>query len=109
MAERPEGSPTVTGVVLESVVPSPSWPYVLSPQQRTEPSSSAAQVWCSPEDSATASSWEGMSARIASQLSLTESLPSWPYALLPQQPTEPLCRIAQVCSPPDETSRAEFS
>ena len=36
---------TAVGEVRSVVLPSPSWPAVLDPQQRTEPSISRAQVW----------------------------------------------------------------
>ena len=36
-------TPVATGVACGVVVPSPSWPSVLSPQQRTAPSTTAAE------------------------------------------------------------------
>ena len=41
-APKPE---TATGLSRFVVVPSPSWPERLSPQQRTVPSARSAQVW----------------------------------------------------------------
>jgi hypothetical protein len=44
-AATPDDSPlTLTGVVLDVVVPLPSWPNALSPQQRTPPPSVTAHV-----------------------------------------------------------------
>jgi hypothetical protein len=49
IAVAPLTDDTVTAVELDVVVPSPSWPLVLAPQQRTDPSDdNSAHVWLSP-------------------------------------------------------------
>ena len=92
----------VTGVLLEVVVPSPSCPRLLSPQQLTEPSRPTAQVWPTPAETATAA---------VRPTTLTGALaksivpsPSWPWLLLPQQVTEPPTSRAQMWLLPDMDS-----
>ena len=48
-AERPIGISTSSAIILLSLVPSPSWPFALSPQQITFPSSKTEQVWWNPD------------------------------------------------------------
>src|SRR5437879_13719170 len=45
---------TATGVGESTVVPSPSWPELLFPQQRTAPSCKRAQEWKAPMSTAVA-------------------------------------------------------
>ena len=108
-AVRPSGRDALEGVGLSAVDPSPSWPSSFSPQQDTEPSSRTAQAWCVPEEMATAVLPLGRSAWTGSQLPTEVPSPSWPWELEPQQATEPLYVMAQVCSPPAETSLAWLS
>jgi hypothetical protein len=56
LSETTSSMLTCTGTVLDTVVPSPSWPWWLYPQQSTSPSVSRAQVWSPPADT-WATSW----------------------------------------------------
>jgi hypothetical protein len=95
------------GVLLSLVVPSPSPPTPLYPQQLTDALSRIAQVWYCPEEIATAvlpvprlEVWVGV------LLSLVVPSPNAPLTLYPQQLTDASSRIAQVCSPPEEIATA---
>ena len=82
------------------VVPSPSWPAPLSPQQSTRESlARMAQAWSPPIDIAA----NGAVLFMIVGLYLLDVVPSpsWPYWFMPQQSTrESLVRMAQVLEPP---------
>ena len=101
------------------VVPIPSWPWELSPQQVTSPLSRMAQeksipavICCAvlPVGSSTAA----MLAPISPESSPTSEvlpIPSWPWELSPQQYASPLENRAQEWSQPmaKETGVAEVT
>ena len=93
---------------MSSMLPIPSWPFALPPQQDTLPSSQIAQVWSSPN-----ASWDTVrevGREIAAKLSPTSLLasprssvsprPSCPLSLLPQQIRLLSLSTAQVCLEP---------
>src|SRR5262245_11263147 len=80
------GRPTgVTGAARFSVVPSPSWPASLVPQQRTPPFSRIAQAWYGPIDSERTAPSPSIGTGFALR-SFTFG-PSWPRLLVPQHLT----------------------
>jgi hypothetical protein len=83
------------------VVPSPSWPRLLSPQHSTAPLARTAQVWLAPAVTDTASSMPNTATGRVRWLVLAS--PSWPRALSPQHTTAPERRTAQVCVEPTAT------
>src|SRR5205814_1156441 len=95
------------GTERSSVVPSPSWPKLLFPQQSATPSERRAQVWAAPAASASTS------ARIFTATGVSdvdaEPSPSWPELLLPQQTAVPSPRRAQVWLAPAAISAAPSS
>src|SRR5207249_4118392 len=90
--------------------PLPSWPQVLSPQQRTVPSWRSAQVCQPPAEMATAVvmplTVTGVGLGV-SAVGETVPLPSWPRSFCPQQRTVPSPGSAQVWKPPAVTAVAE--
>src|SRR5437867_566741 len=62
---------TATGVDESTVVPSPSWPETLLPQQRTAPSCKRAQEWKAPMSTAVA-----LSAAVAVSCAATSAVGS---------------------------------
>src|ERR1700733_13963967 len=97
MAVTPLRPLTATGVDESVVVPFPSSPYVLSPQQSTVPPVRRAQAWTSPPAMAV------VLVRPLTGTGVPESVvvpfPSWPFALAPQQSTVPPVRRPQVDIP----------
>jgi len=97
ISTTPEDSPeTWTGTELFFVVPFPSWPERLRPQQRTPPPAATAQVWAPPAAISTTPeaspvTWTG------TELFFVVPFPSWPERLSPQQLTPPDVVMAQVC------------
>src|SRR5438876_12172344 len=73
---------TWTGVVRETVVPSPSQPEVLSPQAQTVPSALSARL-CSPLP-ATATTLARLETGTGTGLLMNVPLPSWPRLFSPQ-------------------------
>ncbi|KRC30598.1 hypothetical protein ASE28_14285 [Acidovorax sp. Root219] len=96
MAATPPAKPvTVWGVVLSVVLPSPSWPKLLSPQHCTAPAVVSAQLWFSPAAMAATplarpvTGWGVL-------LSVVLPSPSWPSLLRPQHCTAPALVSAQL-------------
>lgn len=88
----------LTGTLLEDVVPSPSWPRALYPQQYAAPSEVAAQVWDSPASSRVALARPSTVTGIVWMV--LAPLPSCPCMLLPQHFTFPPTVSAQVWALP---------
>ncbi len=86
----------------ESSTPSPSWPELSEPQQRTSPPERRAQVWAPPAAIPVASTRPGTATGVA--LAAVVPLPSWPLSLAPQQRTVPVRVSAQVWAAPAATS-----
>src|SRR5207249_119337 len=92
--------------------PLPSWPQVLSPQQRTVPSWRRAQVCQPPAETATAVvmplTVTGVGLKVDGRLGTGSlvPLPSWPRSFCPQQRTVPSPGSAQVWNPPAVTATA---
>ncbi len=82
------------GLVLGDMVPLPSWPNELSPQQRSVPSRKRAQVWALPAAVCTASAspvtWVGLG-----RLVVLPS-PSCPEEFCPQHDRVPSLSLAQL-------------
>src|SRR5665213_1630937 len=104
---------TGAGVERPVVVPSPSCPYVLSPQHEIDMSLLRAQVYCSPAAISTTPERPGTSAGDPRQgtfvpvlsrqvdVTLAAGWPSWPLALLPQHETVPsACSTHVWLAPP---------
>src|SRR5258706_1494375 len=91
------------GVARGRVVPSPSWPASLAPQQRTPPFARPAQVWSPPSATTVALVIQGTEAGVL-RLVLRLS-PSWPLVPAPQQRTVPSTSTAQLCARPVATPR----
>ena len=93
--------------------PLPSWPKLLSPQQRIVPSRRTAQL-CSAPGAITAGTMPltvtgvgvGVTGLVGEGETRTAPLPSSPQVLSPQQRTVPSCRRAQVYQPPAEIATA---
>src|SRR6267378_3145761 len=87
MAITPLNGPrplTWTGVVLEVNVPSPSWPELLVPQAKTEPSDLRARLWLSPAAVAmTPLPFPRPTTEPGSNPVVGFEKPSWPEPLLP--------------------------
>src|SRR5450759_2240087 len=96
----PEGRLTATGVLLPVVVPSPSWPFLLSPQARTWPVELSARPKLPPPAMAVTVVPEGRLTWTGMLLSVVVPLPSWPYRLKPQASTWPLEVSARLWSAP---------
>src|SRR5689334_10039216 len=90
----PAMSPTELGRSCPAVVPSPSCPRSLAPQQSTPPAARSTQVWRAPATIVLASARPRMSTG-STQL-LRVLLPSWPSRLSPQQTIVLFVLIAQV-------------
>src|SRR5207249_4229317 len=75
--------PTPSGVVLPVVVPSPSWPLLLSPQQYAAPTVVMPQVFRNPALTAAKVSPPETAAGV--ELLVVVPLPSWPWLFSPQQ------------------------
>ena len=89
------------------VPPSPSWPTTPSPQHETEPLSSMAQVCLAPPEIATAvRPVPRLLVSVGEFCCDVPPLPKRPPIPNPQQETEPLSRMAQVCFSPTEIATA---
>ena len=84
-AVRPVPRPTLTGLLLVLVVPSPSWPFELPPQHTREASSSMAHAWSKPAVIVTA----------MRPVPMPIVLPLLPPLFWPQHLTEPSSSMAQ--------------
>ena len=84
-AVRPVLRSTLTGLVLVVVVPSPSWPFELPPQQTRDASSRIAHAWSNPAVMVTA----------MRPVPMLIVLPLLPPLFWPQHLTEPSSRMAQ--------------
>ena len=96
---------TRTGTSRLVVVPSPSWPAKLLPQQATDPSVLRAQEWLPP--AATCFTPTRLPPRPSTTVlgAATFSvvlLPTWPFVSRPQHCTEPEVVTAQVCASREE-------
>src|ERR1051325_5850657 len=94
---------TATGVDAGAVLPLPSCPFRLAPQQIALPSARA-QVWLFPAASSVAPETPLM------RIGTFDAAPAagsaiCPNSLLPQQATAPVDVSAQVCCPPEVTPR----
>src|ERR1700674_5457488 len=96
----PEGRLTATGVLLPVVVPSPSWPFLLSPQARTWPVELSARPKLPTPAMPVTVVPEGRLTATGVLLSVVGPLPSWPYRLKPQASTWPLEVSARLCCTP---------
>src|ERR1700693_5979834 len=86
----PAGRLTATGVVLPVVVPLPSWPELLSPQDKTWPVEVNARLCASPPEMAVTVVPEGrLTPTGVSALPVVPS-PSWPELLKPHAKTWPV-------------------
>src|SRR5205085_2271358 len=104
IAATPLANPgTSIGERRRVVVPSPSCPYVLSPQHLAPPPGVTAQVWPSP-GAITLAVRPGTSTGVRRWVVVPS--PSWPLVLLPQHFTPPPALIAQVWLPPPAASWA---
>ena len=88
------GKSTSTGLAEVVVVPLPSWPESLAPQQNTRPSFKRAQLCCAPAVISTAPASPETAAGRARSTVLPS--PSCPASLAPQQATVPSLFRAQV-------------
>ena len=70
--------PRATGVVLELVLPVPSWPWLLSPQVQRDPSVFTATVWFPPTATAAQSVAEPICTGLYWLAPVRSPLPSWP-------------------------------
>src|SRR5580693_7226994 len=103
MAVTPfESFETETGTWRFFMVPSPSWPNMLSPQHITPPSISA-HVCRPPAAMAETPDVRPMTAT-GVRLCALEPFPSWPEPLSPQHQTAPVVDSAQVCRSPAATA-----
>src|SRR6188768_1416095 len=91
----PERPCTSTGVSRRCVVPSPSWPYWLSPQHLTPPPRRTAQLWLSPPATAMTPLARPDTAPGLHRSWVVPS-PSCPRLLSPQHSTPPSLVSAQV-------------
>src|SRR5450432_2448960 len=89
---------TVTGRFESVVVPLPSWPERLLPQQRTVPDERRTQVVCAPAVMPTTAL--AFATVTGSDELVLFPLPSWPRKLKPQHWTPPVESTAQVWEPP---------
>lgn len=91
----------------EVVVPVPSWPLALLPQQRTPPEVSTAQVWVPPAETDT-TPVSGVPAALSTFAGVArcvvEPSPSRPLAFEPQHMAVPSVSRAQVCTVPAVTT-----
>jgi hypothetical protein len=101
------GAKTSTGFDRFTVVPSPSRPFPLLPQQRAVPSvsrahvdSSPAEICATPRRTLTPCSAPSSRTCTGERLLTVVPSPSWPAELSPQQRTVPSVINAHVCRPP---------
>ena len=97
VAVCPSGRAMVVGVLELVLLPLPSWPSSLFPQQVTAPTFVSAQVWAFPAETDTAET--SVLKETAVDGEFCESLfplPCCPSALFPQQVTFPFSRVAHV-------------
>src|SRR5215471_9803566 len=100
--EVPAPSPvTIAGTGRLRIVPSPSCPAVLAPQQRIAPLWRIAQVCCAPVATATGS--VNVGTRTGRGCDAPPALPSWPVLLAPQQKSPEARVAAQVWLTPVAT------
>src|SRR2546425_446730 len=76
---------TRTGVNRPVVVPSPSWPLPLAPQQYAAPAAVTPQVWAAPAVTAAKLTPAGACTSTGLDRSVVVPSPSWPLPLPPQQ------------------------
>src|SRR5207249_1684907 len=76
---------TRTGVNRSVVVPSPSWPSTLRPQQKAVPAAVTPQVWTAPAVTAAQPPPARASTRTGLDRLVVAPSPSWPKPLRPQQ------------------------
>src|SRR5215471_11778380 len=93
------GTPlTVLGTAAKFVVPLPSWPDELSPQQRpVKLVTSTAQVCVFPVTTSKPSFKPNTAVSAVGRTLLVLVSPSWPNPSSPQQRIEPSKEIAQLC------------
>src|SRR5262249_42867022 len=90
---------TATGIERSVLVPSPSWPYELSPQHLTAPAVVSAQLWRSPVATA-ATPLPSPTTATGIKWSVLVPAPSSPDSLSPQHLTAPALVSAQVWMSP---------
>jgi hypothetical protein len=78
VATTPPGKATATGVGLSVVVPLPSWPKLLRPQEKTVPAEVRATVWTLPAATEITPALSGATAPDATVLPVVVALQSWP-------------------------------
>src|SRR5262245_96509 len=99
--------PACTGVVLATVVPSPSWPHWLLPQHQRVPSIFRAQLRRVPSEiSATALPSALAPACTGVVFEVKVPSPSWPESFAPQHHRVPSVLRAQLCPSPSARSTA---
>jgi hypothetical protein len=86
-ADTPVSPLTVTGEVRLLVVPSPSCPKALAPQDRTVPSPSTARPWSRPQPTAVTPRRFRTGTGLVRRVRVPS--PSWPRLLRPQDLTVP--------------------
>ena len=89
------------GVALFVVDPSPSWPYVLSPQQKTLPVSWRAHTCDGPTSMRSMFVSDAIDA--AELLDVVVPSPNWPLEFSPQHQTSPEVSMAQANAEPTAT------
>src|SRR5439155_24148308 len=89
---------TVTSVGLAKVVPLPSWPEALSPQQRAPPSERTAQLYLRPPAGARA--FVRFVTCTGAVRRVVVPSPIWPLTLVPQHCAVPSLRVTQLCDSP---------
>ena len=95
------GMLTMAGILLDTVVPSPSCPKLLRPQAHTLPFWSMASECLAPVDTDSNVVLGGMSTRTGSGRSVVVPSPSCPTSLRPQAQALPFWSIAsECCAPP---------
>jgi hypothetical protein len=107
MAVTPVRPVTATGVDELVVVPLPSSPWALYPQQSTVPFESSAQAEYSPAEMAV--TLVGPRTATGVDELIVVPLPSSPYSLSPQQSTVPFESSPQVKAPPAEMAVTTLS
>src|SRR6185312_7082045 len=103
IAATPEDSPTTsTGACRVVVVPSPSSPWLLSPQHLTAPAAVTTHTCIPPTEMETAPR-ERPTTSTGRALSTVDPSPSWPARLSPQHLTAPALVTAHVLKKPADT------